>query len=60
MKPNHFHRPVQSDRMLHDYGNTKLDKNDEFTLKTMFLGLGSMGLIAVAAMLIAAILPSAS
>jgi hypothetical protein len=23
-RPNHFTRPIQSDRMLHDYGNTRL------------------------------------
>jgi hypothetical protein len=27
-RPNHFVRPIQSDRMLHDYGNTRLTPDE--------------------------------
>jgi hypothetical protein len=57
MSNKHFERPIRSSRSSHDYGNTKLDKDEEFTLKTMLLGVGSMGLIFVAATFAAGMLP---
>jgi hypothetical protein len=48
-KPDHFARPVQSDRTLHHYGHTKLERDDEFTLAGLVRGMLACGLLATAA-----------
>lgn len=52
MRHDHFTRPVQSDRMRHDYGNTRLDRDAEFTIGTMVLGLVSMAALGFSAIFI--------
>jgi hypothetical protein len=48
-KPNHFIRPVQSDRMSQSYGNTHLGSDEEeFTVWSLIKGLSACGLLGIA------------